>query len=225
MAHGLTDFESWSKVMLAEEHSESVRPFLGVIFANSKKIIERTENIFEAGEHELYASDIVSQVGGIYADLNEQGYLIKPCSSLPCSWFAVRECFMTAYEAEYLQLSETIRNSYHHVYRELAFFVDDGLCDEFNASLTVAAKCRSERLRKMGLPEDEAFSRRVIASPTVKIEDRKAIWEHLRQEETCPRDDLLLLAETLAYCGEMHRALWNEWAAYANLIAYRKSTE
>lgn len=173
----------------------------------------------------LFASDIVSRVGGIYADFNDQGYLVKPRSSLPCSWFTVRECFMTAYEAEYLQLSETIRNSYGHVYRELAFFVVDGLCNEFNASLNVAAKCRSERLRKVGLAEDEAFSRRYIASDTVKIEDRKAIWEHLRQEETCPRHNLLLLAETLTYCGEMHRALWNEWAALENLTAYRKKTE
>lgn len=173
----------------------------------------------------LDASEIVSQVGGIYADLNDQGQLVKPRSSLPCPWFTVRECFMITYEAEYLQLPENIRNSYLHVYRELAFFVDDRLCNEFHASLNVAAKCRSERLRETGLAEDEAFSRRFIASDTVTIQDRKAIWEHLGYEKTCPRHDLLLLAETLTYCGELNRALWNEWAAFANLIAYRQKAQ
>lgn len=172
----------------------------------------------------LDASEIVSQVGGIYADLNDQGQLVKPRSSLPCPWFAVRECFMIAYEAEYLQLPDNLRNSYHCVYRELAFFVDDGLYNEFNASLNVAARCRSERLRNTGLTEDEAFSRRFIASATVKVQDRKAIWEKLGHEKTCPRHDILLLAETLTYCGELHRTMWNEWAAFANLVAYRKKT-
>lgn len=50
MARGFTDFESWSRAMLVEEHSESIRPFLPVIFDNSKKILERTENIFDAAE-------------------------------------------------------------------------------------------------------------------------------------------------------------------------------
>lgn len=47
MAHGLTDFSTWSKAMLAEEGSESLRPFLRMIFANSKRMLERTENILE----------------------------------------------------------------------------------------------------------------------------------------------------------------------------------
>jgi hypothetical protein len=253
MANGITDFRNWSKAILADEGSESVRAFLSVIFENAKKILERTETILTPSNngrpntrtqrsqdslslkrhHQwdapnmigVYASDIVSEVAAIYVELNDQSVLVKTCSSLPCSWFAVRECFMTAYKAEHLQLSETIRNSYHHVYRELAFFVNDGLWNDFNASLAVAVKCRSERLRKMGVPEDEAFCRRMIASPTVTIEDRKAIWERLRREETCPRDDLLRLADTLTYCGEMYRALSDEWAAYANFIANRKSAK
>ena len=171
-----------------------------------------------------YASEIVTQVGGIYADLNDQGTLVKPRSSLPCAWFAVRECFMIAYEAEYLQLPENLKNSYHYVYSELAFFVDDDLCNEFNTSLNVATKCHSERLRNAGLTENEAVSRIFIASLSVKIDDRKAIWEHLEHEKTCPRHDLVLLAETLSYCGEMHRAMWNEWSAFANLVAYHKKT-
>src|SRR5262245_15220594 len=50
MAHGLTDYASWSREMLAEEHSESVRAFLPVIFENSKKILEGTEDMFETAE-------------------------------------------------------------------------------------------------------------------------------------------------------------------------------
>ncbi len=163
-----------------------------------------------------------SRVGGIYADFNEQGQLVKPRSSLPCPWFAVRECFMIAYETEYLELPEDLRNSYHFVYGELSFFVNDDLCKDFNYSLNIAAKCRFERSRTLGIPEDEAFCRKLIASDTVKIQDRKEIWTHLAREETCPRQHLLLLAETLTYCGELHRAMYNEWAAFANLIAYRK---
>ncbi|MCX6833624.1 MAG: hypothetical protein NTW07_00575 [candidate division Zixibacteria bacterium] len=176
-------------------------------------------------EYHLNASEIVSQVGEVYANFNEQRRLVKPRSSLPCPWFVARECFMIAYEAEYLLLPDKIRDSYHHVYRELAFFIDDGLCNEFEASLNVAVKCRSERLRKAGFPEDEALSRKLLASLVMVVsKDRKAIWEDLAKEESCPRHDLLVLAETLSYCSGLYRALWDEWAAFANLIAYRKST-
>ena len=177
--------------------------------------------------NDLDASEIVSQVSGIYADLNEQGQLIKPRSSLPCSWFTVRECFMTAYEKEYPQLSEKLRDSYHHVYRELAFFVDDGLYNNFNSSLNIAAKCRFERDRKYGISQNEDFYRKLIASPSVTIQNRNEIWESLASanEKTCPKHDLLLLAETLSYCSELYGALWNEWAAFSNLIAYRKKTD
>jgi hypothetical protein len=67
----------------------------------------------------------------------------------------------------------------------------------------------------------------MIASHALAVtgQDRKAIWESLSYEETCPRHDLLLLAETLTFCSELHRALDNEWAAFANLIAYRQKTE
>jgi len=175
-----------------------------------------------ADVNNLDAEEIVSRVGGVYADFNEKGQLIKPRSSLPCSWFAARECFMIAYEREYLQLPEDLRHSYHFVYSELACFVDDELCKGFNYSLNIAAKCRSERNRTSGIQEDEAFCRKYIASDTVKIQDRKEIWSHLASESTCPRQHLLLLAETLVYCGELHRAMYDEWAAFANLIAYQK---
>ena len=169
------------------------------------------------------ASEIVTQVGAIYIDLNEQGQLVKPRSSLPCAWFNVRGCFITAYEAEYLQLTEKVKWSYHHVYGELAFFVDDNLFNEFNTSLNVAAKCCSEQIRN-GLTENEV--RMIIASEAVKRQDRKTIRKGLefKLEKTCPRHDLHVLAETLTYCGHIWRAMWDEWAAFEKLVAYRKRT-
>jgi hypothetical protein len=46
MAHGLTQFSAWSKAMLAEEGSESLRPFLRMIYINSKTVLERTQKLF-----------------------------------------------------------------------------------------------------------------------------------------------------------------------------------
>jgi hypothetical protein len=47
IAHGLTDFSAWSKAMLAVEGREWVRPFLRMIFANSKDMFERISKLFE----------------------------------------------------------------------------------------------------------------------------------------------------------------------------------
>lgn len=41
MAHGLTQFPAWSKAMLAVEGTESLRPFLRMIFCNSKIMLDR----------------------------------------------------------------------------------------------------------------------------------------------------------------------------------------
>jgi len=30
------------------------------------------------------------------------------------------------------------------------------------------------------------------------------------------------LIRTLTYCSALHRAMWDEWVAFANLIAYRQ---
>jgi hypothetical protein len=46
MAHGLTEYSAWSKAMLAEEGSQSLRPFLRMIFVNSKIMLERARKIF-----------------------------------------------------------------------------------------------------------------------------------------------------------------------------------
>jgi hypothetical protein len=128
---------------------------------------------------------------------------------------------MVAYEKEYLSLPNNLRDSYQFVYGELAFFIDDTLCKDFNDSLDVAAKCRFERERSLGIAKYEASSRRFIASVTVKIESRKEIWNHLAHEKTCPRQHLLLLAEVLAYCADSYRAMDEEWGSFANLIAYQ----
>ncbi len=167
------------------------------------------------------AGEIVSRVAEVYGDLNEQRQLVKPRSSLPCSWFSARESFFKAYKEEYLELTKEVDLSYHNVYTELAFFVDDDLCTSFNRSLDVAAKCRSERMRNLGVAEDESFCRQFIASPATRIQDRKEIWNQLTSEETCPRHHLVLLAETLVYCGALYRAMYDEWVAFANLLAYQ----
>lgn len=170
----------------------------------------------------LNAAEIVSKVSGVYSDFNEQGQLVKPRASLPCSWFAARECFMIAYDAEFQVLPETLHNSYHFVFRELSFFVDDNLCKDFNLSLNIAAKCRSERMQALGISEDEAFCRVCIASKGVTVQDREEICAQLAHEVTCPKQHLALLAETLAYCSELHRAMRDEWATFSNLVAFRK---
>ena len=177
-----------------------------------------------AGGANLDAGDVVSQVGEVYADLSARRQLVKPRSRLPCSWFAVRECFVVAYEREFLELTEEPQNSYHQVYRELAFFVDDNLCEQFNHALTIAVKCRCELLRQNGISEDEAFSRSHIASSSVTVQDREEIWAVLgnRFLETCPTQHLLLLAETMSHCGELYRAMGDEWSAFDNLLSFRK---
>ena len=131
---------------------------------------------------------------------------------------------MKAYEKEYHQLSEDLRNAYSHVYGELAFFVDDELYNRFNISLNIAAKCAAEQLQKAGVQQNEAFFRKFIASETVKVKDRNAIWKSLAQQETCPRENLLVLAETLSYCGEIYRSISNEWSAFANLVEFRSNS-
>lgn len=172
------------------------------------------------------AAEIASQTGEIYANLNEQGLLVKPRSSLPCSWYAVRESFVIAYETEYLELPENLHDSYHHVYRELAFFIGDELFKDFNSSLGVAAMNRFEREQKLGLSVDESSCRNHIAHIGVKTQTREEIWDSLvASETTCPREHLVVLAETLGYCSSLFRTMWDEWAAYATVIAHQKKKE
>ena len=80
-----------------------------------------------ANTNPLEASEVISQVGGIYADRSLPGQLVQSRSILPCPWFTVRECFVINYEKNYLQLLEDTKSAYHLIYTELAFFVDDHL--------------------------------------------------------------------------------------------------
>lgn len=177
----------------------------------------------------LDPAEIVSTVSTIYVDYNEKGQVVKPRSSLPCSWFDAREFFMIAYEREYLELPKNFQDSYHLMYCELAFFVDDRLCETFEKSFNIAVKCLSDSGFKLpsGIP-DEKFFRYSIAGSSMLVhsnEDRDEIWTRLSQQvPTCPAHDRLRLAQTLAYCSAMHKVMWDEWAAFANLIAYQKKT-
>ena len=169
------------------------------------------------------AAEIVSQTGQVYADLNEPGQLVKPRSSLPCPWYIVRESFLVAYEIEYPELPENLQDSYHHLYIELAFFIDDELYNDFNSSLSVAAKNLFERIQKLGLSGDESSCRNRIAHIGVKAQTREEIWDSLlANETTCPRQHLIVLAETLGYCSSLFRVMWDEWAAYTTWIAHQR---
>ncbi|MDD2763922.1 MAG: hypothetical protein PHE83_08130 [Opitutaceae bacterium] len=173
----------------------------------------------------LDASEVVSRVGELNAGFHQRHQLVKNRSCLPCSWFATRECFFHAYDKEYRELPKQLHDSYHLVYAELAFFVDDGIGKEFDLALGIAAKCRNERMQKLGIAEDEQHCRRFIASFAVKAQERKEIWEHLALEVTCPRRHLVLLAETLTFCAAQYRSMYDEWVAYANLLSFTKKKE
>ena len=41
MDKGVTEFSAWSKAMLAVEGSEDLRPFVRMVFANSKTLLEK----------------------------------------------------------------------------------------------------------------------------------------------------------------------------------------
>ncbi len=168
----------------------------------------------------LCSREIVSSVADAYCELNDRSQLVKSCSKLPCSWFATREQFFKAYKSEYSVLTKQLRDSYHHVYAELTFFINDDDLARFDSSLATAAKHRIERMRRAGIVEREEFATRFLASLTVKIETRQEIWDRLRVEETCPRTDLLVLAETLSFCGALYRSMYDEWAAFANFVDF-----
>jgi hypothetical protein len=41
MEEGVTEFSAWSKVILAGKDSEDLRPFLRMVYANSKTLLEK----------------------------------------------------------------------------------------------------------------------------------------------------------------------------------------
>ncbi len=169
-----------------------------------------------------HAAELVSQVGEVYADLNEQGQLVKKRSSLPCPWHAARESFAIAYKIEYAELSSHLRDSYHHVYWELSFFIDDNSHQRYEASLGVVAQHEFERMQKIGLSGSILTCRRRIAHIGMIGQTREEIWESLiESNETCQREHLIILAETLDYCSAMYRLMWDEWVVYDTFIAYQ----
>ncbi len=165
----------------------------------------------------------MSAVADAYAALNDRSQLVKPRSKLPASWFSTREHFFVAYKAEYSSLTKQLHDSYHQIYAELAFFVDDDDVARFETALDIATKHRIERMHKLGITEEESFCRRYLASPAAKVKTRQQIWDSLRAEETCPRTHLLILAETLCFCGALYRAMYDEWAAFANFVTSQKN--
>ncbi len=168
------------------------------------------------------AREVVSQVAKIFADLNEQEQLVKKRSSLPCLWHVARESFAFAYKIEYAELPEQLRDSYHQVYSELSFFIDDVSHQRYEASLDAVARHELERLQKIGLSGSMFTCRNLIAHIGVKAQTRHEIWESLiGSNETCQREHLIVLAETLGYCSAMFRLMWDEWVAYDTFIAYQ----
>ena len=45
LAEGVTEFSAWSKAMLAEDDSGGLRPFLRVVYADSKILLEKFREI------------------------------------------------------------------------------------------------------------------------------------------------------------------------------------
>ena len=132
---------------------------------------------------------------------------------------------MIAYEREYLELPKHWHDSYHQMYNELAFFIDDGLFASYEESFNVAVKCCSDQRQTSGLRADEAFCKMIIANKSMVVEDEDKIGTRLLQDvPTCPAHDRLCLFQTLAYCRAMYKVMWDEWAAFANLIGYQKRT-
>jgi hypothetical protein len=167
------------------------------------------------------ARDLVSEIGMIFGDLCEQGMLVKRRSSLPCPWYVARECFFITYGQEHSELSEQLKDSYHLVYRELSFFIEDKLWQDYERSLSTALQHRAQRNGMLGLSESEQFSKNLIASTTVTLKTREQIFDNLVQtEKDCPRAHLIVLAETLGFCAALYRLMWDEWAAYTTLIAH-----
>lgn len=59
LAHGKTDFSLWSKAMLAEGHL-SIRPFLSMLFQNSKDMLQRMQDLGEPSRTRGVNIDITS---------------------------------------------------------------------------------------------------------------------------------------------------------------------
>lgn len=114
-------------------------------------------------------------------------------------------------------------------YRELAFFVEDGIYHEFNESLNLLVYAYMQSMQDMGHPIEERFCRDLFASMTVQIKNRDEIWQSLLAMEKFisgrienHRSHFITLAEVLDYCGSMYRLMWDEWVAIVTLFEFQK---
>jgi hypothetical protein len=169
------------------------------------------------------AREVMSTVGTVYAELNEKGELIKSRLCLPFSLFNIRACFMDAYECEFAQLKDDVKHSYHHVYRELAFFVDDKLAMAYKKSMNVAVQhLAKSHFELTGRQPTDDFCRNFLAGRSILVEDPEKFWARLeKQVPNCPAEDRRVLVELLGYCVQLFHALDSEWVAFANLVAYK----
>jgi len=121
-----------------------------------------------------------------------------------------------------------MQDNYHMVYSGLAFFIEESLFVDFNGSLDIIVNGYMRSMEVMGHPINESSCRNIIASSSVWAKSREEIWNSLLAHEKVIgngvselRLHIIKLAEVLDYCGSMYRAMWDEWAAYANLTAFQ----
>lgn len=167
-----------------------------------------------------YADEVVSKIGGIYADLNDAGHLIKSQSDLPCSWFSARECFSISYKNSHQGLPKSLKDSYKFIYEELAFFVDKDLYQLYNKSLKSVIECIIREHRERGTKSDEKSIRLYLVNSVVmtsKKGDEILNWL-LNRCKTCSEKDILLISEVLMYCTDLRRSMQQEWIAFINVI-------
>ena len=93
LAKGVTEFSAWSKAMLAEKHSEDLRPFLRVVYANSKTLLEREvppgfHRCKRCGEYTGTTKAKYLCWGEFHSDVldPEEAILVRClCEGIPCS--------------------------------------------------------------------------------------------------------------------------------------------
>jgi hypothetical protein len=172
-------------------------------------------------------ADIPGLTAAVYAGLDEAGVEFKPASRLPAELHVVREEFKRAFRREYHQLTSEVRHSYHHVYRELAFFLEAPLADRCERIVDELAKAFQEQDVKQGRPPDDLKLARSYVMPIMRLPSGRE--EFLKQLVRLDKDrdkDRRLLVEVCTYCNAMYGLLWNEWVAYENFVRaiYRDSS-
>lgn len=167
-----------------------------------------------------YAVEVVSKVGGIYAEMSESRHLIKSQSDLPCSWFSVRECFFASYKNCYQSMPKEIKDSCSHVYKELAFFVDGDLYKIYKKSFKDSIDCIIREQKEMGVNYDRKTIRSLYFSTPLMLGKRgDDLLAYLSNRcKTCSEKDILIITEVLTYCAELRQAMHQEWIGFINII-------